>query len=93
MANWVHFVGFLLLETLSLHSFQTLEDSICSSRQQYMDYIIGLYDVKNSTMSNSKCAMPFLFCLLSFYTIPISSFELEEFFYFLVNKYAMHVVQ
>ena len=47
MANWVsdlsinhivwlgdqNFVGFLLLEALSLHSFQTLENSICSSRQ------------------------------------------------------------
>ena len=36
-------------------------------------------------MSYSKCAMPSLSCLLSFYTIPISLFfEFEEFFYFLV---------
>ena len=34
-------------------------------------------------MSYSKCAMPSLSCLLSFYTIPISLFfEFEEFFLF-----------
>ena len=45
---------------------------VCSARQQYRDYIINLYSVKHSTVSNTKYAMPSLFCLLSFYTIPIS---------------------
>ena len=35
-------------------------------------------------MSYSKCAMPSLSCLLSFYTIPISLFFNSKFFYFLV---------
>ena len=39
-----------------------------------MGYIIDLYGVKDSTMSYSKCAMPSLSCLLSFYTIPIALF-------------------
>ena len=86
VANWVShlstglvtitFVGFLLVEAMNLQSFQTMENNIsevlCSSRQQYRDYIIDLYGVKDSPMSNSKCAMPSLSCLLSFYTIPIS---------------------
>ena len=68
---------------MSLQSFQTV---FCSSRRQYRDYIIDLYGVKDSTMSYSKCAMPPLSCLLSFYTIPISIFfEFKEFFYFLVS--------
>ena len=49
-----------------------------------MDYIIDLYGVKDSTMSYSKCAMPSLSCLLSFYTIPISLFFNLKNFYFLV---------
>ena len=67
--------GFLLVEALNLQPFQTLENNIseilCSSRRQYRDYIIDLYGVKDSTNSNSKCGMPFLSFLLSFYTIPI----------------------
>ena len=59
------------LETMNLQSFQTLENNInevlCSSRRQYRDYI-DLYGVKHGTVSNSKCAMPSLSCLLSFYT-------------------------
>ena len=39
---------------------------VCSSRRQYRDYTIDLYGVKDSTMSNSKCAMPSLPCLFSF---------------------------
>ena len=65
--------GLLLVEAMNL---QTLENNIsevlCPSRQQYRDYIIGSYGVKHSTVSNSKCAMSSLSCLLSFYTIPIS---------------------
>ena len=45
---------------------------VCSARRQYRDYIINLYSVKHSTVSNTKYAMPSLSCLLSFYTIPIS---------------------
>ena len=45
---------------------------VCSARRQYRDYIINLYGVKHSTVSNTKYAMPSLSCLLSFYTIPIS---------------------
>ena len=71
-----HFVGFLLVKAMNLQSFQTLENYVsevlCSSRQQYRDYTIDLYGVKDSTMSNSKCAMPSLSCLLYFYTIPIT---------------------
>ena len=38
-------------------------------------------------MSYSKCAMPSLSCLLSFYTIPMSLFfNSKNFFYFLVLK-------
>ena len=36
------------------------------------DYIIYFYGVKHSTWTITKCAMPALSCLLSFYTIPIS---------------------
>ena len=72
-----HFVGFLLVGAMNLQSFQTLENNIsisevlCSSRGQYRDYIINLYDVKHCTVSNFKCKMPSLSCLLSFYTIHI----------------------
>ena len=79
-------MGFLLVEALSLQSFKHWRIVFCSSRRQYRDYIIDLYYVKHSTMSNSKCAMPSLSCLLSFYTIPISLFfEFEDFFYFLLS--------
>ena len=44
-------------------------------------------------MSSSKCAMPFLSCLLSFYTIPISLFfEFKEvLFSSLTSFLCMHV--
>ena len=64
------------MEAMNLQSFQTMENNVCevlcSSMRQYRDYIIDLYGVKDSTMSNFKCAMPSLSCILSFYTIPIS---------------------
>ena len=47
-------------------------EAVYSSRRQYRDYIINLYGVKHSTVSNSKCAIPSLSCLFYFYTIPIS---------------------
>ena len=69
-------MGFLFVEAMNLQSFQIMENNIsevlCSSRRQYRDYIIDLYGVEDSTMSNSKCGMPFPSCLLSFCTIPIS---------------------
>ena len=37
-----------------------------------MDYVIYLYGVKHSTVSNTNYAIQSLSCLLSFYTIPIS---------------------
>ena len=39
---------------------------VCSAGQQYRDYIINLYGVKYSTVSNTKYAMPSLSCLPSF---------------------------
>ena len=63
----------------------------CSSRRQCRDYIIDLYGVKDSTTSNSKCAMISLSCLLSFYTIPISLFfEFEEFLCSSLPSFFMH---
>ena len=64
-------MGFLLAEAMNLQSFQTMENNIsevlCSSRQQYRDYNIGLYGVKHCTVSNSKCAMPSLLVSLLLY--------------------------
>ena len=75
-------MGFLLVEALSLQSFQTLENS-------HQGGNIGITSstciVKDSTMSHSICAMPSLSCLLSFYTIPISLFFISKNFYFLVS--------
>ena len=59
---------------LGEHYYQCCSRHPTHSRQRYRDYIIDLYGVKDSTTSYSKCAMPSLSCLLSFYTIPISLF-------------------
>ena len=79
-------MGFLFGEAMNFQFFQTMENNISevlgSSMQQYRDYIIDLYGVKASTMSNSKCVMPSLSCLLSFYTIPISLFFISKIFLF-----------
>ena len=75
-----HFVGFLLLEAMNLQSSQTMENRIsevlCSSRQQYREYIINLCGVKDSRMSNTKCAILSRF----FYTISIPL--IQNFFIF-----------
>ena len=74
-----------ILGILGEHYYQCCSSHPTHSRRQYRDYIIDLYGVKDSTMSYSKCAMPSLSCLLSFYTIPISLFfNSKIFFYFLV---------
>ena len=74
---------------LGEHDYQCCSSHPTHSRRQYRDYIIDLYGVKDSTMSYSKCAMPSLSCLLSFYTISISLFFIRRILYFLV--YIMYV--
>ena len=54
------------------------------------DYIINLYGVKDSTMSNSKCAKLFLSCLLSFYTISMSLILYFEEFFSSLPSFFMH---
>ena len=66
---------FLLEETMNplfiLHTGKYFSEVVCS-RQKYRNHIIYFYSVKHFTVNNTKCAMPSLSCLLSFYTIPIS---------------------
>ena len=85
LGDW-HFVGFLLGEAINLS-----RRILCSSRRQYRDYIIDLYGVKHCTVSNSKCAMPSLSCLFSFYTIPISLFfNSKNFLFSSLLSFFMH---
>ena len=64
---------------LGEYAYQCCSHS-AQSRQQYGDFIIDLYGVKHSTVSNPKFGMPSLSCLLYVYTISISSlFNLKIF--------------
>ena len=60
---------------------------VCSARQQYRDYIINLYSVKYSTVSNTKYAMPSLYILSPFflYNPYIPHFLIQKIVHFLVS--------
>ena len=69
LCDWIilHFVEFILVKAMNpvLPCYWALEnfsEVVCSSSWQYKDYVT----CKGSTVSNSKCAMPSISCLLSF---------------------------
>ena len=74
---------FIFVEAMNLQSFQIIENNI-SEVLHYRDYIVDLYGVKDSTMSNYKCAMLFLILSPSFLYHPhtLHSLILRNFFIF-----------
>ena len=65
---------------MNLQSFQTLENNIIS--EVLCSSGCGLYGVKHCTVSNSKCAMPFLSCLLFFIpSLYLSFFNSKNFLF------------
>ena len=80
MAWWLALCGFFM-EAVNLQSFHMFINS---------DYIIDLYDVKDSTMSNPKILSPLFLCHPYLYP---SFFNLKKFFLFssLPSFLCMHV--